>query len=50
MEGGITVEIEKGKMDAMKKREALIHNKCGRDSWDAAGRCRDEGCKYYWFA
>lgn len=31
-EGEITDKIEKGKMDAMEKREKLVHNKCGRDS------------------
>lgn len=34
-EGEITDKIEKSKMDAMEKREKLVHNKCGRDSWSS---------------
>lgn len=34
-EGEIADKIEKGKMDALKKREKLVHNKCGRDSWSS---------------
>lgn len=34
-EGEITDKIEKGKMGAMEKREKLVHNKCGRDSWSS---------------